>query len=476
MSVSGPSALGTLLVQRLDAVLGTTLAQQTNIASGARPDAVAQANQAQNTDLNPNPSGRDIREAVDQVQRQAGQATRQAIEETKTAAQKGLLARDLPNTSATPSAPTRLGSTARTILNLLMNFPEQPAVIQAQRPLVLPRDAQSGNQGSAGGQAASGTAPGRSPEPTGTSPASAPATNASSPGATGPSSGTPPRTELAAMLARAVSGQPVSAQAFAKALGSSIRDSGLFYESHLSNLAFGKHDLAALKQEPQAQLGLARNDTAQTTTAPAGQPATGTANPTTATPTSTSHASGPAAASNSATNIANNPANQANTGLRTDSLSSTPAASAQVSAGSTLTGLHPDSQVLVRQQLEVLANQALTWRGEAWPGASMNWEIERREPGDDRSNNSLSHWATRLQLQLPNLGSIQVRLNMVGKQLVMHMVAPQSAQLLSESQAELRQHMGAAGLQLSQLSVLAHDTTETPEDDADPEAPGAHHG
>ena len=138
-----------------------------------------------------------------------------------------------------------------------MNFPEQPAVIQAQRPLVLPRDAQSGNQGSAGGQAASGTAPGRSPEPTGTSPASAPATNASSPGATGPSSGTPPRTELAAMLARAVSGQPVSAQAFAKALGSSIRDSGLFYESHLSNLAFGKHDLAALKQEPQAQLGLA---------------------------------------------------------------------------------------------------------------------------------------------------------------------------------------------------------------------------
>ncbi len=40
MSIGAPSNLGTLLVQRLDAVLGTTLGQQANIASGAGPQAV----------------------------------------------------------------------------------------------------------------------------------------------------------------------------------------------------------------------------------------------------------------------------------------------------------------------------------------------------------------------------------------------------------------------------------------------------
>ncbi|MGK0570443.1 hypothetical protein QJT90_24525, partial [Bordetella bronchiseptica] len=45
MSV-GPPALGSILVQRLDAVLGTTMSAQSNLVSGARPDAVAQPGEA----------------------------------------------------------------------------------------------------------------------------------------------------------------------------------------------------------------------------------------------------------------------------------------------------------------------------------------------------------------------------------------------------------------------------------------------
>lgn len=40
MSV-GPPALGSILVQRLDAVLGTTMSAQSNLVSGARPDALS---------------------------------------------------------------------------------------------------------------------------------------------------------------------------------------------------------------------------------------------------------------------------------------------------------------------------------------------------------------------------------------------------------------------------------------------------
>ncbi|MFU2071477.1 flagellar hook-length control protein FliK, partial [Bordetella hinzii] len=35
----GPPALGNVLVQRLDAVLGTTMAAHANLLTGARPDA-----------------------------------------------------------------------------------------------------------------------------------------------------------------------------------------------------------------------------------------------------------------------------------------------------------------------------------------------------------------------------------------------------------------------------------------------------
>src|SRR5699024_11450031 len=40
MSTGGPSQLGTILIQRLDSLLGITQSEQVNLASGARSDAV----------------------------------------------------------------------------------------------------------------------------------------------------------------------------------------------------------------------------------------------------------------------------------------------------------------------------------------------------------------------------------------------------------------------------------------------------
>ncbi|MAK54626.1 MAG: flagellar hook-length control protein FliK, partial [Pusillimonas sp.] len=74
MSVNSPSGLGTLLVQRLDAVLGTTLSQQTNIVNGARPDAITQTQEAQRNEAAQNRVTRETREAIDQVQRHGKKA------------------------------------------------------------------------------------------------------------------------------------------------------------------------------------------------------------------------------------------------------------------------------------------------------------------------------------------------------------------------------------------------------------------
>src|SRR5690554_6446215 len=111
MSVGGPSPLGTLLVQRLDAALGTTLSAQANVVSGARPDAVSQPGHPERPDALRNEVLRHPREVVDRAASQAEQHGRQAVDRARLDARTAaaLLTRNAPNTTATPSAPTTLG-------------------------------------------------------------------------------------------------------------------------------------------------------------------------------------------------------------------------------------------------------------------------------------------------------------------------------------------------------------------------------
>src|SRR5690606_20223740 len=138
MSIGGPSPLGTLLVQRLDAMLGTTLSQQANVVSGARPDAVTQPGNPERPDPARNETQRHPQDTVDRATAQNEQHGRGAIDKARLDARSAawLLARNTPNTATTPSAPTTLGQAAKTILALLANFPEQSATIQGRRPLL----------------------------------------------------------------------------------------------------------------------------------------------------------------------------------------------------------------------------------------------------------------------------------------------------------------------------------------------------
>ncbi|WP_154583703.1 flagellar hook-length control protein FliK, partial [Bordetella pertussis] len=66
-----------------------------------------------------------------------------------------------------------------------------------------------------------------------------------------------------------------------------------------------------------------------------------------------------------------------------------------------------------------------------------------------------SHWATRLKLNLPRLGTVEARLNLAANQLVLHVVAPDSAAEIGAAADALRQQLSAAGLTLTNLSVDA---------------------
>ncbi|ALX21922.1 Flagellar hook-length control protein FliK [Bordetella pertussis] len=96
----------------------------------------------------------------------------------------------------------------------------------------------------------------------------------------------------------------------------------------------------------------------------------------------------------------------------------------------------------------------LAWQGQAWPDAPMEWEVAR-EHGDEAAGQPGTHWATRLKLNLPRLGTVEARLNLAANQLVLHVVAPDSAAEIGAAADALRQQLSAAGLTLTNLSVDA---------------------
>ncbi|WP_262341335.1 flagellar hook-length control protein FliK, partial [Bordetella pertussis] len=98
--------------------------------------------------------------------------------------------------------------------------------------------------------------------------------------------------------------------------------------------------------------------------------------------------------------------------------------------GAPVPGIHQDATLLVRQQLA-------------------------REHGDEAAGQPGTHWATRLKLNLPRLGTVEARLNLAANQLVLHVVAPDSAAEIGAAADALRQQLSAAGLTLTNLSVDA---------------------
>ncbi len=437
MSV-GPAALGNVLVQRLDAVLGTTMsAASANQVSGARPDAVSQPGSLDK----PGPSDGSTRDPGQGIQTGGARGDRQnTVVDPKTAAALALAARGLVTSSdTTASAPTTLGTTARTILALLAQFPEAAPAVQGRAPLWT-ANASAGQPGAAPGSAAAAQ-PGQMPNP-----ATGPAPTAM-PGQAGLPAPAQQSPALAASIAAALdadamdagakadrpagpagsanaakgpdahaalsAGAP-SARVLAQALRQALQGSGLFYESHLTDMVFGRTTPQQLRNEPQALLN--KNSPAPDAAparARADAPATGRAG--------------------------------ANAASGSQGSGSSP-------GGAPITGIHQDLTVLVRQQLDVLANQALTWQGEAWPGTPMEWEVERDPYGGD-PDSAASTWATRLKLDLPRLGLVDARLNLAGDQIVLQLIAPHSAAELNDSSDALRSRLLAAGLTLSNLSV-----------------------
>ncbi|HMW54928.1 MAG: flagellar hook-length control protein FliK [Candidatus Accumulibacter phosphatis] len=124
----------------------------------------------------------------------------------------------------------------------------------------------------------------------------------------------------------------------------------------------------------------------------------------------------------------------------------------------------PQAQAIVQQQLEAFATQNFSWQGQIWPGQQIRWEIaneinhrERRGDGAADSGENSEKWQTRLRLTLPQLGEVDARLHIQGKQITLAVVAPDAGtrtRLRSEV-AALRSQFEQAGLDLASLGITA---------------------
>lgn len=287
----------------------------------------------------------------------------------------------------------------------------------------------------------------------------------------------------------------------AQALADGVRHSGLFYESHLAAWVQGELPAQALLQEPQGRLsmlaqtqppgpeanapgagasGAAANAAAAAPgyggAAPAGPGAPGAAGVgASAGPLGQAGGAGQGGPAGQAGQAAqaqapfpgaagaapagSAPPAHAAAGLYA-SMQAQASAAAAPAPGSTLQAMPAQLQALVQQQLATLAQGAVVWAGQAWPGQDLEWRIEPDDtPGQQPGEAPQRSWTSVLRLELPHLGPMLVTLQLApgsgaSQHLRVRVEHGQQAGAALQSQGpQFRQALEQAGLSLDELAL-----------------------
>lgn len=288
---------------------------------------------------------------------------------------------------------------------------------------------------------------------------------------------------------------PKTGAELAPVLKQALTQSGMFYEAHQARWVSGQLPTAALLQEPQGKLSPAPLNVPEfinrsanslpgapgnspgleisqgslispstTPTSPTATPLPGTDALTQA--PATEGADKSAALSVAATVNAKYGEMSVEGAPDRSAAATAPSPQAAISTSATLlpneSPVHRDLVALVQQQLNGLATQNFVWQGQVWPGQPMWWEISGdQESTPAQDNEPANQWQTRLKLDLPTLGGIDVKLRLGdGGTLAISVSTEKSASemKLRDSAQALREQLAAAGLTLTQLNV-DHDQT-----------------
>jgi hypothetical protein len=219
------------------------------------------------------------------------------------------------------------------------------------------------------------------------------------------------------MLRTLLSGPPTDAQLLGRMLQQGLRESGLFYESHLARWFGGSYALEDILKEPQGRLS--------PRLVPAGM------------------------------NQAVPAEDLVRTAIRTGSAEMMAAIK---KAGDTMghDGIADlRSLSIVTEQLTALQNGQLLFRGDLFPGQHLEWSVAEKGAGRNTSGGRERSWATTVTVTLPHLGPVTAQLTLDGSAVAVTITAEQSGTvpILETGRERLSDQFEGAGLTPVAMSI-----------------------
>jgi len=198
-----------------------------------------------------------------------------------------------------------------------------------------------------------------------------------------------------------------------------MRDSGMFYESHLARWFGGEYPLEELLREPQGRLSHLR------------LPDVHVQAESMAKPVGAAMKSGSMEAMESMVKLAGG-TDEGHDGV-----------------------VNRQALPVVREQLETLQSGQLVYRGDLFPGQQMEWNIQERDAGKRQKGKEERAWESGLELDFPALGQIKVQLSLEGKRVGISIstVDPASAEILGAGKMQLAEQLEVAGLLATGIGV-----------------------
>ncbi|MDD5286057.1 MAG: flagellar hook-length control protein FliK [Desulfuromonadaceae bacterium] len=220
------------------------------------------------------------------------------------------------------------------------------------------------------------------------------------------------------ILSTLLSAPPSDASQVSRTLQQGLRESGLFYESHLARWFGGEYALEDLLKEPQGRLSPRILQSA-------GEQG------------NSAEKLGQAIIKIISADLMEAAFNQAGTGTAQERIA--------------------DQRTLpvVSEQLSALQNGQLMLRGDLFPGQRLEWTVAEREAHRNDSGERERSWETSLNLDLPRLGAVGVKLSLDGTLVRMHVRAEdgKTVPLLETGRGVITEQLEAAGLKPVEIII-----------------------
>jgi len=233
----------------------------------------------------------------------------------------------------------------------------------------------------------------------------------------GEASGQLPAQATLGVLRTLLSEPPADASLLGRMLQKGLRESGLFYESHLARWFGGDYKLGDLLREPQGCLSSRLLQT-----------------------------SGQGGAV----------AEFVPGGVRSGVAEIMEALFKKAGSSMAYEGIADQRTLpIVSEQLSALQNGQLLFRGDLFPGQRLEWTVAEREAERNRSGGRERDWETSVTVTLPNLGPVTALLTLDGIRVAVKITADNSATVpvLEDGRARLVEQLEGAGLTPAEMSI-----------------------